>query len=209
MHIHPSGRNDVINLLKHGIKNAIAVEGTSISQTIIDLCNEKIATAFVDGDRGGELVLRELLQVADIDFVARAPPTREVEELPYKLIMKALKNKVPAEQYKEGLGLKKEEKKKKESKLGEYEKIFEEIRGKHLAVFLNDKKEEIKRIETGKIVEEIPKEKPSIIIFDGVVTQRLVDSAYENNVKTIVATARGEVAKIPRSIKIITEKQAE
>ncbi|OYT59686.1 hypothetical protein B6U81_05695 [Thermoplasmatales archaeon ex4484_30] len=203
------GRNDVINLLKHGIKNAIAVEGTSISQTIIDLCNEKIATAFVDGDRGGELVLRELLQVADIDFVARAPPTREVEELPYKLIMKALKNKVPAEQYKEGLGLKKEEKKKKESKLGEYEKIFEEIRGKHLAVFLNDKKEEIKRIETGKIVEEIPKEKPSIIIFDGVVTQRLVDSAYENNVKTIVATARGEVAKIPRSIKIITEKQAE
>ncbi|KAA0001034.1 MAG: DNA primase, partial [Thermoplasmata archaeon] len=67
------GRNDVINLLKHGIKNAIAVEGTSISQTIIDLCNEKIATAFVDGDRGGELVLRELLQVADIDFVARAP----------------------------------------------------------------------------------------------------------------------------------------
>ncbi|KAA0015254.1 MAG: DNA primase [Thermoplasmata archaeon] len=203
------GRNDVINLLKHGIKNAIAVEGTSISQTIIDLCNEKIATAFVDGDRGGELVLRELLQVADIDFVARAPPTREVEELPYKLIMKALKNKVPAEQYKEGLGLKKEERKKKESKLGEYEKIFEEIRGKHLAVFLNDKKEEIKRIETGKIVEEIPKEKPSIIIFDGVVTQRLVDSAYENNVKTIVATARGEVAKIPRSIKIITEKQAE
>jgi len=109
------GRNDVINLLKHGIKNAIAVEGTSISQTIIDLCNEKIATAFVDGDRGGELVLRELLQVADIDFVARAPPTREVEELPYKLIMKALKNKVPAEQYKEGLGGKKEEKKKKVS----------------------------------------------------------------------------------------------
>jgi len=80
------GRNDVINLLKHGIKNAIAVEGTNIPKTIIELCNEKVATAFVDGDRGGELILRELLQVADIDFVARAPPTREVEELTYKLI---------------------------------------------------------------------------------------------------------------------------
>ncbi len=209
------GRNDVINLLKHGIKNAIAVEGTSISQTIIDLCNEKIATAFVDGDRGGELVLRELLQVADIDFVARAPPTREVEELPYKLIMKSLKNKVPAEQYKESMGLKKkEEKKEKEekkkiSKLGEHENIFEEIKGKHLAVFLNEKGEEMKRIETEKLIEEIAKEKPHTIIFDGVVTQRLIDNAYENKVKKIVATAMGEVAKIPKAIKVITEKQAE
>ncbi|HEB37677.1 MAG TPA: DNA primase, partial [Thermoplasmatales archaeon] len=93
------GRRDVLNLLRHGIKNAIAVEGTSIPKTIIDLSKEKVTTAFVDGDRGGELILRELLQVAEIDFVARAPQTREVEELPYKLVMKALKNKIPAEQY--------------------------------------------------------------------------------------------------------------
>lgn len=202
------GRNDVINLLRHGIKNAIAVEGTSIPKTIIELCNEKIATAFVDGDRGGELVLRELLQVADIDFVARAPPTREVEELPYKLIMKALKNKVPAEQYKEMIGLKKE-KKKLDEEHERYKKIFEEIKGNHTAVFLNDKGEEIKRIEVEKLIEEIAKQKPSIIIFDGIVTQRLIDNAFENNVKKIIATTLGEVTKIPKSIRIITEKQLE
>ncbi len=198
------GRNDVINLLRHGIKNAIAVEGTSIPKTIIDLCNEKIATAFVDGDRGGELVLRELLQVADIDFVARAPPTREVEELSYKLIMKALKNKVPAEQYMEQMGWKKE--KKKGGEYDKYKELLEEVKGKHQAIFLNEKGEEIKRVETGKIIEEMAKEKPKIIVFDGIVTQRLVDNAYENGAAKIIATALGDVIKIPKSLKIITEK---
>jgi len=99
------GRNDVLNLLKHGVKNAVSLEGTSVPQSIIELCNEKIATVFVDGDRGGELILKELLQVGDIDFVARAPRTREVEELPHKLVMKSLKNKIPTEQYMEMHGM--------------------------------------------------------------------------------------------------------
>jgi len=99
------GRNDVLNLLKHGIKNAIAVEGTSIPKAVQDLTRESVTTAFVDGDRGGELIVRELLQTCEIDFVARAPQTREVEELPQKLIMKALKNKVPAEQFAEMAGI--------------------------------------------------------------------------------------------------------
>ncbi|MCD6480992.1 MAG: DNA primase [Thermoplasmata archaeon] len=208
------GRNDVINLLKHGIKNAIAVEGTNIPKTIIELCNEKVATAFVDGDRGGELILRELLQVADIDFVARAPPTREVEELTYKLIMKALKNKVPAEQYMENFGMKKnnhrKEKEKKEKKADEndfYRELLEDVRGKHEVVFLNDKNEEIGRAPTEKIIDEIKKAKPHTIVFDGIVTQRLVDNAHESGVKKIISTAMGEVTKIPRGIKIITEKQ--
>lgn len=198
------GRNDVINLLCHGIKNAIAVEGTNIPKTIIDLCNEKIATAFVDGDRGGELVLRELLQVADIDFVARAPPTREVEELPYKLVMKALKNKVPAEQYIETFGMKK---KKIGKELEELKEFLEELKGNHMAILLDEEKSEIKRVETAKLIEEIEKEKPNIVIFDGVITQRLIDEAFENGVKEIVATTIGEVTKIPTKLKIITEKQ--
>ena len=73
--------------------------GTKIPSSIIDLTKEKITTVFVDGDRGGELILKELLQVADVDCVARAPQTREVEEIPQKLIMKSLKNKIPKEQY--------------------------------------------------------------------------------------------------------------
>ncbi len=99
------GRSDVINLLKSGIKNAIAVEGTNIPKTISELSKERVVTAFVDGDRGGELILRELFQVAEVDFVARAPRAHEVEELTQKQIMKCLRNKIPAEQYIEMFGL--------------------------------------------------------------------------------------------------------
>ena len=91
------GRADVLNLLRCGIKNVIAVEGTSVPKTIIELSKKKIVTVFTDGDRGGELILKELLQVCDVDFVARAPPGKEVEELSKKEIMKCLRSKVPAE----------------------------------------------------------------------------------------------------------------
>lgn len=99
------GRSDVLNLLKAGIKNAIAVEGTNIPKTVQDLSRERVATAFVDGDRGGELILRELFQVADVDFVARAPRAHEVEELTAKQIVKCLRNKMPGDQYMEMNGL--------------------------------------------------------------------------------------------------------
>lgn len=95
------GRSDVLNLLKAGIKNAIAVEGTNIPETVQTLSKEKVTTAFVDGDRGGELILRELFQVADIDFVARAPRAHEVEELSAKQLVKCLRNKIPGDQYME------------------------------------------------------------------------------------------------------------
>ena len=99
------GRSDVLNLLKAGIKNAIAVEGPSIPKTVQELSRERVATAFVDGDRGGELILRELFQVAEVDFVARAPRAHEVEELTAKQIVKCLRNKMPGDQYMEMNGL--------------------------------------------------------------------------------------------------------
>ena len=93
------GRSDVLNLLRAGIKNAIAVEGTNIPKTIQDLSRDRVATAFVDGDRGGELILRELFQTSEIDYVARAPRSQEVEELTAKALVKCLRNKVPGDQY--------------------------------------------------------------------------------------------------------------
>lgn len=105
------GRSDVLNLLKFGIKNTIAVEGTNVPQEVKDLTREKTTTIFVDGDRGGELIARELLETCEVDFVARAPNTREVEELPHKLVMKCLKNKMTAEQFisQHGLTIKRDE----------------------------------------------------------------------------------------------------
>jgi DNA primase len=94
------GRADVINLLKNGIKNVIAINGAKISDKIIELAREKITTLFVDGDRGGDLIIKEMLQVAEVDYIARAPLDKEVEELSKKEIFKALREKTPIEQYK-------------------------------------------------------------------------------------------------------------
>jgi len=94
------GRADVLNLLKHGFKNVIAINGTSVPPTISELSQQKTLTAFVDGDRGGDLILRELMTVAEIDFVCKAPDGKEVEEITKKEIHKALRGKVAAEQVK-------------------------------------------------------------------------------------------------------------
>ena len=93
------GRSDILNLLKYGIKNTIAVQGTNIPKTVQKISKERTVTVFLDGDRGGDLILKEMLQVAEVDFVARAPPGTEVEELTYKQIVKALRYKTPIEQY--------------------------------------------------------------------------------------------------------------
>jgi DNA primase len=92
------GRADVLNLLKHGIKNAISINGTSVPHTIVELSKKKILTVFVDGDRGGDLIVKELLNVAEIDFVVKAPDGKEVEEITKKEIHKALRSKISAEQ---------------------------------------------------------------------------------------------------------------
>nr|MBA4404691.1 hypothetical protein [Nanoarchaeum sp.] len=92
------GRADVLNLLKNGIKNCIAMNGTSVPQTIIDLCRKKTVTVFVDGDRGGDLIIKELKQVAEIDFIVKAPDGKEVEEITKKEINKALRGRIAIEQ---------------------------------------------------------------------------------------------------------------
>ncbi|MEK6819565.1 MAG: DNA primase DnaG, partial [Nanoarchaeota archaeon] len=92
------GRADVLNLLKHGFKNVIALNGTSVPETIKELCKKKSITLFVDGDRGGELIIREMSSVAEIDYVTKAPDGKEVEELAKKEIHKALRSKVAIEQ---------------------------------------------------------------------------------------------------------------
>ena len=92
------GRADVVNLLKHGIKNGIAINGTSIPETVIELCKKKIVTAFVDGDRGGELIIKAMLMVAEIDYVTKAPDGKEVEELTKKELHQALRARVVPQQ---------------------------------------------------------------------------------------------------------------
>ena len=89
------GRADVLTLLRYGIKNAVGVEGTNVPDAVANLTQERTTTAFLDGDRGGRLILRELTQVGDVDHVAFAPEGRSVEDLDRHEVFAALRDKDP------------------------------------------------------------------------------------------------------------------
>ncbi len=93
------GRADVVNLLKNDVTNVIAIGGAKVTRTIVELSKRKEVTLFLDGDRGGDIILNELAQGGvDIDFVSRAPTGLEVEELTRKELIKYLRNRTPFEQ---------------------------------------------------------------------------------------------------------------
>ncbi|MCS7385948.1 MAG: DNA primase DnaG [archaeon GB-1867-005] len=201
------GRADVLNLLKHGYRNAIAIEGTSIPKTIIELSKKKKTIAFVDGDRAGELILKELLQVADIDYIARAPPGKEVEELTAKEIVKCLSSLTPAGQFLSQL-----EKAKQKARVTYVPQIpdhairkAKEIIGTLKAVIYDKRWKAIKEISVRDLAEQLQKiENVYAIVFDGIITQRLVDIAGEKGVNLIVGARIGSITKRPATLTLLT-----
>ena len=248
------GRSDVLNLLKCGIKNSIAVEGTNISKTIQDLAKERVVTAFVDGDRGGDLILKEMLQVAEVDFIARAPRGTEVEEMTQKQIMKALRNKIPAEQYVEmyglgGITLKtgeeekprpagpaplspppveepeperpmpesapepqqeppvREPQRRVSPQIEKYRDMLIELSGSSKARILDEKDEIAIEVPVRELVETLKSNTKRVraVVFDGIITQRILDIAADTGIKSVVGAKMGTVAKQPANVQILTK----
>jgi len=194
------GRADVINLLKCGIKNAIGLEGTKVPQSIIQLCKNKEVTAFLDGDRGGDLILKELMQVAELDYVARAPQGKEVEDLTPKELLKALREKVPLER----VGVERMPPP-RPSVPDEVVAAARQLRGTLEAVIFDASGKPITRIPVSELAEKISQiEGANTLLFDGVVTQRLIDLAENRNMKLVVGDRVSEIAKRPMNLKIMT-----
>jgi DNA primase len=194
------GRADVINLLRAGIQNTIAVEGAKIPQSIIKICREREATAFLDGDRGGDLILKELQQVTTIKYVARAPRGKEVEDLTFKEIEKALKERVPLEKVK---GKKKERRKKLVPK--QIVETAKGLSGTLEAVLLDKDMKQVDRMPVRELAEKLQQLKDiDTVVFDGVITQRLVDIAAERNVNYLVAARVSKAMKQPLKVKLMT-----
>lgn len=89
------GRADLVNLLRSGVKNGLVIGGTSIPNKIFEIVEDKDVTLFLDGDRGGDLILKEFREEKEPDYVARAPENKEVEELGKEEIHTALRDKEP------------------------------------------------------------------------------------------------------------------
>lgn len=203
------GRADVLNLLRAGIRNTVGIEGTSVPKTVADLTKNKTVTAFVDSDRGGDLIMKELLQVAEVDFVARPPPGRSVEDLSKKELIKALRNKVPIEvATAEHRGKPASEPapaaETENGELSELENTVNKLRGTLKAQLLNEKLELIEEVQVRDMKEQLAKtQNVKAIVFDGVATQELADLAASKGVQYVVGM-RSRVEVIPKGLRVMT-----
>lgn len=195
------GRADIINLMRCGISNTVALEGAKVPETIKKLSKEKESTALLDGDRGGDLILKELLQVTNVKYIGRAPRGKEVEELNCKEITEALEAKVAiADLFKP----KQKEKPKVELPEG-VNQVAKTLAGTLEAVLLNEKLEQIERLPVSQLVEKLQQTAGvDTVVFDGIITQRIVDIAAEKNIKRIVASRVSEAVKPVLNVELVT-----
>jgi DNA primase len=207
------GRADVANLLRAGVKNAIACEGANISDTVVKLSQNKEVTVLLDGDRGGDIILEALLRIAKVDYVARAPRGREVEELSPRQILKILSEKVPVSKFKEEKAAQTVEKAAPPEKAAvqvpeAVAQYVSELRGTLEAVILNEKLEPITKMPVSELAAKLQTlERGHTIVFDGVITQRLVDIALEKGVKRIIGDRISGVVKRPVEVQLFTAEE--
>lgn len=199
------GRSDVLNLLKYGIKNTVAVEGVNVPNSVANLTKNKTVTIFVDGDRGGELILKELMQVGEVDYVTRAPKGKEVEELEKEEVMIALRDKVPVEQYFAN-SKPKVQTPKVEDKVTLMRNVLRDLEGTGSAEILDDALNILNEVKVEKLYDELKTANKDAyaVIFDGVVSQRLVDISVSKGIKNLVAFKSSEIVKRPDKLRIIT-----
>ena len=260
------GRADVINLMKLGINNTIAVEGTRVPKTVIDLTKKRGMTtiAFLDGDRGGDLILRELMQVAKVDYIARAPEGKEVEELSRRQVTKALQTRIPADQ---ALALVSGRKTKTPAKTrrqprredafrktektkatrtrtsgrtritkdrapkrtrttttraatprrgrtpklstenvdAAYIKAVTDVKESFKAVLFGSDKKVLVECGVAELAKTLEsQDSVDAVIFDGVVTQRLVDMANSKKVTLLIGAAKADIEKKPATMRVAT-----
>lgn len=209
------GRADVLNLLRIGVKNTIAVQGTQVPKSILKLLEtKKSVIAFLDGDRGGTIILNELLQVAKLDYIARAPEGLEVEELTRKQLIKSLQNKKPA-----GVKYKPTPKDKKAvtGKDALFQKLMKKLKVKNQAALkeslekiehgysigFNKTLEKLFEIPVGEIFEKIKEFKETqFLVIDGILTKRLITLLLPMKIKFIACKNKEEELRVPSEITV-------
>ena len=195
------GRADVVNLLRAGVTNVIAMNGTKMPNAIRELGKEKEITLFVDGDRGGKLIIQNVSENADVDYIVMAPDGKEVEELAGKEILMNLRKKVPLNEYLKREGIQRREnngngfqrssrtKELSDEEKEKLKKILREIEDSGRAVLLDDSLNKIKEISVRGFGGSLRRvnEKSYAIVLDGTVTGSIIDSAEDVGCKVLVA----------------------
>jgi DNA primase len=202
------GRADVLNLLRSGVKNSIAMNGTKLPSAIKELGKEKEITLFVDGDRGGKLIIQNVTDNADINFIAIAPDGKEVEELTGKEVLMNLRKKISVKEYfrknrslpaSSSFNKKVETPKTKNNFIlkDDVKITLKEIsidnKGSGKAILIDEDFSEIKSISAKAVGGFLRKsdKKPTGIVIDGIATKNIIQAAEEAGVQVIVASNFG------------------
>ena len=243
------GRADVILFLRAGIENVVAVEGTSVPQSVIDLGKKKRLIAILDGDRGGDLIEKELEQVVKVERVLRAPHGKEVEELTPMEVLQLLRGELPqrggrperaerperaarmermermeraerverGDRMERGEGMEREyhEREPRQAAveapqalgpvIEKVKEVFPSLNGTLEALLLDESLAEKGRFPISELVQKVDGDsKVKFIVFDGIVTQRLVDAAAKVGVAGIVGHRVGDIRNMPPTMSIGT-----
>lgn len=218
------GRADVINLLRAGFDNSIAIEGAKIDETITNLTSRKKVIAFLDGDRAADLILKELQGLVKIDKVLRAPTGKEVEECTPLEITEILKDVIEptVDQYEVPIQHQKGVKKSKTyennnlayqepSNFNNGEKLtddpqitsavkelYPQINETLEAMILDNSMQVLLKVPVSEIIKRLESlEGARFLVMDGIITQRLIDAAYRAGIEYVVGHRMAELKKSP------------
>jgi DNA primase len=192
------GRADVINLLKNRVNNVIGMDGAKLPKSIAELGKEKEITLFVDGDRGGKLIAKNVVDNAKVMYIATAPDGKEVEELTGKEILQSLRKKMPAGDFLGRGGGGRVIKSRDEDSVEKFEgdvkeKIKEKyagVKGTRKALIMDMGMNVLKEISSGDVVGSLARTRTKVkaVIIDGNATKSVIKACEEYGVEDLGAT---------------------
>lgn len=225
------GRADVLTLLRYGYKNGIALGGARrVPDSLRKLAEQKTVVLLVDGDHAGDLIVREVLRTLKVDYVARAPQGKEVEDLTGKELEEVLSKKVGVFDYidrlvKQGVIDKKEASQllafqRKQHGLPEAAEVAETITmplsvvesikslyGTLEGVLYSPDWGVVKRLPVRDLyteLESVEEGKVYAVMFDGIITQRVLDEAAKKKIKILIGARWGKVQNKPQEVIALT-----
>ena len=200
------GRADILNLLRAGFDNALAINGATIDESIKEMCkSKKKIVAFLDGDRAGGMILQELKSVVNVDIELRADSGVEVEELTPQRVADIL-NDTNIEMKKLGTSpstMSEDDK----SLATVISKIYPDLNETLESVALDDKDNQLFKIPISELVNKLSTQTGvKCLILDGIITQRLLDNAKTSGIGCIVGHRAAKLSSLGDvKIKTFTE----
>lgn len=195
------GRADVVNLVRAGIANVIGMNGTKLPDEIKELSQGKIVTLYIDGDRGGKLIAKNVCDNANITYIATAPDGKEVEELATKEVLMNLRKKITVEEFfaaenrprrsfdrRDSSPVEVKEVELNDESKDKLREISKRIDGEGVAIILDSDLNELREISVKTVGSSLRRiSGATIIVMDGTATTSVIKSSEESKIQVIVA----------------------